>query len=113
MPLIAYKLTGTNYREIDLPGTTLFVANMTPGDEIELARDPKNEHDDCAIRVYAHDPDQDGSIRDIGFIGRPHNKKLAKLMDADPYITWHGKFGYLGSGRSKIPAIQVEVPDDD
>jgi len=107
--MIAYKLTGTNFRgQIAVD----FVAEMKPGHAATLYRERNNELDKMAIKVLA-DQGPNSTSMDIGYIGRPHNAKLSRLMDADPDVTWHGKFGYMGTGKSKIPAIQVEVPDDD
>lgn len=49
---------------------------ITPGTELMLFREPKNEHDAWAIAVHLTEDDK------LGFITRFKNETIARLMDA-------------------------------
>jgi len=54
---------------------------LTLGASLELCREPKNEHDACAILV------QDKSGNKLGYIPRDANNELiANLIDAGKYL---------------------------
>ena len=45
------------------------------GDELELVRDPTNEHDPCATGVYLPDG------KKLGFVPKPYTSMVARLID--------------------------------
>lgn len=52
------------------------LANIAPGDELLLYREPENSYDEWAIAVYLTESDR------IGYITRFKNETIARLMDA-------------------------------
>ena len=52
------------------------LANIAPGDELLLYREPDNARDEWAIAVYRTETDQ------LGYITRFKNEAVARLMDA-------------------------------
>ena len=49
--------------------------SLTPGTELNLYRDPDNEHDRWAISVYTTDD------KELGYVTRFKNETIARLMD--------------------------------
>jgi HIRAN domain len=103
-------LAGHNKRG---PEVLAYVTNMKPGHHVVLTRDPNNRFDKNAVEVRAMDAESETLIM-IGFIAKAHNRRVAAWMDA------HGGdytgpaletvFGYAGTGKSKVPAIQITFP---
>lgn len=52
------------------------LGKMQEGDMLQLIREPKNEHDSCAIALYFNE-------KKVGFLPRENNEMLSKLMDAE------------------------------
>jgi hypothetical protein len=69
--LLECHVAGTSFRELDDAEERL-----VPGLALVLSREPKNEHDERAILIRAHE----GPI--LGYVPRDKNEVLASLMDA-------------------------------
>lgn len=52
------------------------IGDLTPGDVVQLRREPSNRYDSRAIEVL------DGRIRKLGYIARSDNSAVARMMDA-------------------------------
>ena len=73
--LIDSHVAGTTHRDLAEvePG-------LSTGDLLCFKRDPENQHDKLAIRIY----DEKGN--ELGFVPREKNEILARLMDAGKLI---------------------------
>jgi hypothetical protein len=86
--LIDTHVAGTTHRDVkDVE------PNLTTGNLLCFKRDPKNKHDELAIKIH----DEKGN--ELGYVPREKNEVLARLMDAGKLIIgkleakeWHGNW---------------------
>jgi hypothetical protein len=111
MPAQVCLLAGHNKRG---PEVLAYVEKMQPGHEVRLVREPDNRFDKNAVQVHALDQEGERLVF-IGFIAKAHNRRVAAWMDEhDGDYTGPALktvFGYAGTGKSKVPAIQIEFPE--
>lgn len=93
--MITY-LTGVNFRT---PAEKDVVKSLEIGDELRLEREPTNQWDSNAIRVY-----HESTF--IGFIPREDNEDLARSMDDSIIFTCKvdSRSGPLKVGLEVLPA---------
>jgi hypothetical protein len=73
--LLECRVAGTAYRDLNAIELTLHA-----GDELTLRREPDNEHDKLAIQILT------ASGAHLGYVPRPKNETLARLMDAGKFM---------------------------
>ena len=74
--LLACHVAGTGYRDL-----AEVEPDLAPGEALTLRREPANPHDALAIRVQR----ADGTL--LGYLPRPRNEVLARLLDAGKLLT--------------------------
>lgn len=64
-------VAGTHY----VRGIKKLAKALSPGDEVKLIREPKNEHDEKAILV------KNADNKKLGYVPRARNEVISRLMD--------------------------------
>jgi hypothetical protein len=73
--LLQCHVAGTAYRALD--GVD---AQLAPGEELMLRREPENPHDPLAVRVHRADGTH------LGYLPRDRTEVIARLMDAGKFL---------------------------
>jgi hypothetical protein len=91
--LVECHVAGTSHRDLDE-----VAPRLRAGQVLSLRRDPDNEHDPLAIRVF----DADGA--ELGFVPRAKNEALARLMDAGKSL-----FGKIESVTKEGRWLRIDI----
>lgn len=91
--LVECHVAGTSHRELDE-----VEPRLGAGQVLSLRRDPANEHDPLAIRVF-----ELGGV-ELGFVPRAKNEALARLMDAGKAL-----FGRIESVTRERRWLRIEM----
>lgn len=103
MPVTNHVLVGTKHRG---EAAVRFVQTMQPGHTVLLVREPQNEFDKNAVKAIAKD------FGVIGYLAGSKNRHVSAWMDRQGICEISATFGYAGTGKSKVPGVNVDLPED-
>lgn len=103
-----FPLVGVQFRSLEERET---FANLSPGDELTLVRDPGNAYDPNAIKVIrdAGAGDSGPIEHHIGFIAAQYARKIAPQMDADGSDSFPASFVTAVDRKSGIISCDFSV----
>lgn len=98
-----FPLVGVQFRSLEERET---FANLSPGDDLRLERDPNNQYDANAIKVLCEIEDD---VYHIGFIAAAHARNLAPQMDEIGGASYPAQFVTAVDRKSGIISCDFSV----
>ena len=110
MPLFYTRLVGVNFRPIEAQAA---VSELEPGATVYIIRDPENEFDPNAIKVYDYEGPE--SRHHLGFIAAKSKDEIALASEIAEFMdlnTWY-RATVMANAGTKSPLLLVEIYEDD